>query len=154
MAKAVATAGVIAPGRIVAGLSARWNEHHFIVEGIDFGSRAVGSTRSRPHFPRYSSASPQFHGRHIDFDELLIRPVPNVRIPILLGGASAHARRRAVRFGDGWIGPIHDPEGAFDVLAEVRAERQAHASNGAFEVVLGIRPCPQPQDVAELKRAV
>lgn len=45
----------------------------------------------------------EFHGRHYDFGPLMVSPAPTRAVPILVGGHSEAALRRAVRVGDGWI---------------------------------------------------
>ncbi|MBI4517107.1 MAG: TIGR03619 family F420-dependent LLM class oxidoreductase [Deltaproteobacteria bacterium] len=45
----------------------------------------------------------EFHGRHYDVPSIKICPVPTQPIPILIGGHSEAALRRAARIGDGWM---------------------------------------------------
>ena len=45
----------------------------------------------------------EFHGRHYEFGPLMVSPAPSRPVPILVGGHSDAALRRAVRVGDGWI---------------------------------------------------
>jgi alkanesulfonate monooxygenase SsuD/methylene tetrahydromethanopterin reductase-like flavin-dependent oxidoreductase (luciferase family) len=54
----------------------------------------------------WESESPEFHGDVYDFAGFHFGPRPHSdrRLPIFVGGASGAALRRAVRFGDGWIG--------------------------------------------------
>jgi len=44
------------------------------------------------------------HGEFFDMDDALILPAPQPAIPIVVGGRSDAALRRAGRLGDGWIG--------------------------------------------------
>jgi probable F420-dependent oxidoreductase len=44
-----------------------------------------------------------FHGKHYQFEPIKICPVPTAPIPILIGGHSEPALRRAARIGDGWM---------------------------------------------------
>ena len=44
------------------------------------------------------------HGEFFDLDEAVILPAPKPAIPIIVGGRSDAALRRAGRLGDGWIG--------------------------------------------------
>ena len=65
----------------------------------------------------------QFHGKYYDVPSIKISPVPSEPIPILIGGHSEPALRRAARLGDGWM-----HAGSDDVtlmirrLAELRKE--------------------------------
>ncbi len=45
----------------------------------------------------------EFHGEFYDFDAIKQTPAPSEPIPILVGGHSDAALRRAVRRGDGWM---------------------------------------------------
>ena len=44
-----------------------------------------------------------FHGAHYRIDDIKLCPVPTKPIPILIGGHSEPALRRAARIGDGWM---------------------------------------------------
>ena len=44
-----------------------------------------------------------FRGQFYDFERIKISPVPTQPIPILIGGHSDAALRRAARLGDGWM---------------------------------------------------
>lgn len=45
----------------------------------------------------------EFHGQHYDLQAIKLCPVPSQPIPILIGGHSDAALRRAARLGDGWM---------------------------------------------------
>jgi probable F420-dependent oxidoreductase len=45
----------------------------------------------------------EFHGKHYDLESIKICPVPDNPLPILIGGHSEPALRRAARLGDGWM---------------------------------------------------
>lgn len=47
----------------------------------------------------------EFHGDAYDFPPVKMAPVPTQPIPILIGGHSRPALRRAASIGDGWIAP-------------------------------------------------
>jgi alkanesulfonate monooxygenase SsuD/methylene tetrahydromethanopterin reductase-like flavin-dependent oxidoreductase (luciferase family) len=44
-----------------------------------------------------------FHGEFFDLDDALVRPAPLEPVPLVVGGRSDAALRRAGRFGDGWV---------------------------------------------------
>lgn len=67
----------------------------------------------------------QFHGRHFEFESLKICPVPAEPVPILIGGHSDAALRRAARVGDGWMhggGDLSELDGLLARLDEARRE--------------------------------
>ena len=81
----------------------------------------------------------EYHGQHIDFAPLRMRP-PAGHVPVLVGGNTAPALRRAAR-GDGWIGNythLDDVTRMVGQLRRIANERQvphelrdpAHANPG------------------------
>jgi alkanesulfonate monooxygenase SsuD/methylene tetrahydromethanopterin reductase-like flavin-dependent oxidoreductase (luciferase family) len=76
----------------------------------------------------WESDQPEFHGEVYDFEgfHFAPRPYQNRRLPVLIGGASTAAFRRAARFGDGWIGDgqtFDELEVALSQLSRQLAER-------------------------------
>lgn len=54
-----------------------------------------------------------YQGKHYRFEPIKICPVPTAKLPILVGGHSEAALRRAARLGDGWM---HAGSGDLDVM--------------------------------------
>jgi alkanesulfonate monooxygenase SsuD/methylene tetrahydromethanopterin reductase-like flavin-dependent oxidoreductase (luciferase family) len=55
------------------------------------------------------------------FPPLTLLPRPDRPVPILIGGNSRAALRRAVRLGDGWHGVRLAPEQVHDAVGRLRA---------------------------------
>jgi probable F420-dependent oxidoreductase len=68
----------------------------------------------------------EFHGKHYDLEPIKLCPVPTKPLPILIGGHSDAALRRAARLGDGWMhgggGKAADLDGALARLQALRRE--------------------------------
>ncbi len=67
----------------------------------------------------------EFHGEFYDIESIKISPVSERPIPILIGGHSEAALKRAARIGDGWMHAGGDPSELgvmIDRLSELRAE--------------------------------
>jgi probable F420-dependent oxidoreductase len=68
----------------------------------------------------------EFRGRYFDLEPIKLCPVPSEPIPILVGGHSDAALRRAARLGDGWMhgggGKAADLDGALARLTDLRRE--------------------------------
>src|SRR5689334_25414479 len=75
-----------------------------------------------------------YHGTFFDLDETVIAPAPAEAIPIIVGGRSDAAVRRAGRAGDGWLGIWNSPR-RFAAAVEMAAGEAARAA----------RPGPPPR---------
>ena len=67
----------------------------------------------------------EFHGKHFEFQSIKMTPAPSKPIPILIGGHSEAALKRAARVGDGWMhagGGDEDLTKMLARLTELRAE--------------------------------
>jgi len=67
----------------------------------------------------------EFHGQYYDIPSIKLCPVPTEPIPILIGGHSDAALRRAARVGDGWVqagGETAELERMLKRLQELRVE--------------------------------
>jgi len=67
----------------------------------------------------------EFHGKYYDIPSIRICPVPDRPLPILIGGHSEAALRRAARLSDGWMhagGDQGDLEGMIKRIHEMRRE--------------------------------
>jgi len=76
-----------------------------------------------------------FQGAHFDVPSLKICPVTKVPIPILVGGHSDAALRRAARLGDGWTHAGGDPTELDAHLARLAGLRKEYGrENVPFEI--------------------
>lgn len=76
-----------------------------------------------------------FEGQHFQLESHKICPVPSEPVPILIGGHSDAALRRAATIGDGWMhagGAAEELEGLLSRLNELR--REAGREREPFEV--------------------
>src|SRR3954453_5081995 len=77
----------------------------------------------------------EFHGEFYDFDAIKQTPAPTEPIPLLVGGHSDAALRRAVRRGDGWMHAGGDGEELDLLLARlVEIRREEGDTRADFEV--------------------
>jgi alkanesulfonate monooxygenase SsuD/methylene tetrahydromethanopterin reductase-like flavin-dependent oxidoreductase (luciferase family) len=85
------------------------------------------------------------------FDEAVFEPKPVQKPwpPILVGGESKAALRRAARLGDGWIGMGHTFDTAKAQIKVLRSYLDANnRSHDGFQIVLG-GPVTSRADVAQ-----
>ena len=94
----------------------------------------------------------EHHGEFYDFDRLEMAPVPRRPVPILVGGHSDIALRRAARIGDGWMGVYYDTEALKEIVRRLQGFRQEYGTaDRPFEIQASIVDrMPTPDVCAEL----
>ena len=106
-AKQAATLDTLSGGRMVLGVGIGWSAEEFAALGVPFerrGRRAAEYVAAMRALWADDVAS--FSGEFVRFGEVRVnpRPVRDRRIPVVVGGNSDAALRRAAEFGDGWYG--------------------------------------------------
>lgn len=77
----------------------------------------------------------EYHGEIFDVPSIKLNPVPSRPIPILIGGHSEAALRRAVVRGDGWTHAGGDPEELDRMLEKLQKLRAAEGkADSPFEI--------------------
>jgi len=76
----------------------------------------------------------EFHGEFYDLPPIKISPVPTEPIPLLIGGHSRPALRRAAQRGDGWMHAGGDPAELDRLLAELTTLRAEYGTREDFEI--------------------
>jgi len=94
------------PGRLTFGVGVGGEDpHEFEICGVDPRTRGRRMDESLSLLRALLAGTPvTHHGEFFDVNEALILPAPQPPIPIIVGGRSDAALRRAGRLGDGWIG--------------------------------------------------
>lgn len=128
VARSLATLSQLAPGRVVFGVGIGGEDRHEVeVCGVDPRTRGRRCDEALSILrPLLAGDDVTFQGRHLSVEACRIRPVPQPPIPILVGGRSDAAIRRAGRFGDGWLGAWCSP--ARFTAAMATCEEQAAAA--------------------------
>lgn len=107
LAKTVATIDRLSGGRLVLGIGAGWYEDEMAALGYDFGRRGRRCDEMLEVLSHCWSGRPEpFEGEQVTVPaDVVLEPRPlRERGPqLLVGGISGPARRRASRYGDGWI---------------------------------------------------
>ncbi len=125
LAKQVATLDVLSNGRVTLGVGAGWLEEEFAALGTSFADRGDRTDEAiRLMRTVWTEELPSFSGEFNSFQDIYVRPMPIQRpVPIVIGGHSKRAARRAGELGDGFI-----PASAeFDVLPGLIALAREHA---------------------------
>jgi alkanesulfonate monooxygenase SsuD/methylene tetrahydromethanopterin reductase-like flavin-dependent oxidoreductase (luciferase family) len=106
VARQLASMASIAPGRMTFGVGIGGEDRHEIeICGVDPTTRGVRTNESLAIIRGLMSGETvTHHSSHFNLDEARIRPTPQHAIPIIVGGRSNAALKRAALYSDGWIG--------------------------------------------------
>lgn len=105
LAKQAATLDRVSGGRLDLGLGLGWMREEFAAAGAPMERRGA---RAEEYLAvlrgLWSGSATEFHGEFYDFPPVVMEPPPvQSPLPVLLGGASEGALRRAGRLADGWV---------------------------------------------------
>jgi alkanesulfonate monooxygenase SsuD/methylene tetrahydromethanopterin reductase-like flavin-dependent oxidoreductase (luciferase family) len=147
VARQIADLELLAPGRLTLGVGIGGEDpHEYEVCGIDPRTRGRRMDECLTVVRRLMTGEPvTFHGEFFDLDEALIAPAPRAPVPLIVGGRSDAAVRRAARLGDGWIGIWNSARRFAEVTASIdeqaaAAGRLDHPRAHAMQVWCGIAP--------------
>ncbi len=139
LAKEVATLDVLTGGRAILGVGAGWLREEFDAIGVPFEDRAARMEEAIAILRTlWTQESPSFRGRYFEFEGAKSYPHP-VRpdgVPIVVGGHSPAAARRAGRLGDGFF-PASGGDALRPLIGEMRAAAEgAGRDPDAVEITL------------------
>ena len=147
LAKELASVDVLSRGRLVFGLGAGYLKPEFDAVGASFGDRGARTDEAIDAIRAlWCEEKPSFAGRSVRFAgvDAHPRPVQKPHPPIVVGGTSPAALRRAVARGNGWYGFLRDLEATRADLAGLAAAQSAGlrpASLGPLEI--SVTPLPR-----------
>jgi probable F420-dependent oxidoreductase len=132
-ARMAMTLDVLSQGRLELGVGVGWLAEEFAAADVDFATRA-GRTREcvRVLKALWTESEPEFHGRYFSFGPVKFEPKPvqKPHPPLIFGGETDAALKRAAALGDGWYGVGHSPESAAAQTHKLRALLVAHDRAG------------------------
>ncbi len=132
LAKEVATLDQLSGGRVSLGVGAGWLREEFDALGVPFADRGR-RTDEYVEAMRALWSQPQaaYDGRYVSFSGAISRPQPAAgKVPIVVGGHSEAAARRAGRYGDGFFPIRGSAEELTHLLELMKAEARAHGRDG------------------------
>jgi probable F420-dependent oxidoreductase len=152
VAKQAATIDQLSGGRLVLGLGGGWNEREFANVSADFrnrGRRLDEVIRLYRHL--FSGSREPFRGDYYSYEDGVFDPLPVRReaLPILLGGNSDAAVRRAARVADAWESTGLRPEAWRERFELLRAEAGDRSVEAGSRINVGGEP---DEMLAEVRR--
>src|SRR5436309_10137392 len=133
-------------GRVLLGIGVGWLAEEFATLGVPFEDRGartdeyVAAMRAL-----WSQERASFSGRFVSFRNVFCRPLPpDRRIPVIVGGDTKAAARRAGRIGDGYFPARGAPAELFDEMR--RAAEAAGRNPDAIEITTAA-----PTDLFEIE---
>jgi alkanesulfonate monooxygenase SsuD/methylene tetrahydromethanopterin reductase-like flavin-dependent oxidoreductase (luciferase family) len=145
VARQVATIAQLAPGRLVLGVGVGGEDPHEF-EAVEVSPHTRGRrTDEALDVVRalLTGERVTHHGEFFHLDDVRVRPVPSPSVPIVIGGRSDAALRRAALRGEGWLGAWCSPERFATAAASVEAAaanagRTAVAWEHGMQIWVGI----------------
>ena len=141
VARQLATLAELAPGRLTFGVGIGGEDRHEIeVCGVDPRTRGRRMDECLQILRALAGGEPvSFDGEFFSLHEALIVPAPSPRIPLVVGGRSDAAVRRAAKLGDGWLGIWVSPRRFGTVVEQIEEEAtQAGRDTTGFEHALNV----------------
>jgi probable F420-dependent oxidoreductase len=150
VAKAAGTAAWASGGRVVLGIGAGWMREEFDALGQPFERRGARMEEQVEVLRAlWRGGMVEHHGEFYDFDPVDMSPAPAEPVPVLVGGHSEVALRRAARIGDGWMGTYYTLDDLRGYVERLQGYRKEYGTEDRpFEVQASILDVPT-KDVCE-----
>jgi alkanesulfonate monooxygenase SsuD/methylene tetrahydromethanopterin reductase-like flavin-dependent oxidoreductase (luciferase family) len=147
VARQLASIAGLAPGRLTLGVGIGGEDPHELEScGVDPRTRGRRMDESLQILRALGAGEPvSFDGEFFSLRDALVLPAPAPPVPLIVGGRSDAAVRRAGRFGDGWLGIWVSPQRYGSVIEQigehaVDAGRDPRAFEHAINVWCGFGP--------------
>lgn len=138
-AKQISTLAVLSGNRIAIGVGLSWIPEEFTFTGTDMRTRGARTNEAIEIIKAVCAGNGpewvEYHGKHYDFDPLMISPAPDRPVPVYVGGHSEAGLRRAASIGDGWISVNVPAEELKTAIARLRVLREQYGrGDEPFEI--------------------
>ena len=140
LAKEIATLDVLTGGRTMLGVGVGWLREEFDAIGVPFEERGARTDEAIEALRAlWTQDEPTFAGRFNAFDRAKSYPKPaQGSVPIIIGGHTKPAARRAGRLGDGFFPARTSPEELAGLLDEMRrSAKDAGRDPDGIEITAG-----------------
>lgn len=150
-AKSLCSVAAVSNNRVAIGVGLAWMPEEFKWLGLDKKTRGARQDEAIQVMRLLMSGEMvEFHGKHIDFDRLIMAPVPTKPVPIYVGGTTRPALRRAARYGDGWVAVIHSMDEIAQSITDLNDMRREFGREmEPFDIMMH---CPDAETVDDIRR--
>ncbi len=132
LAKRVATLDALSGGRLMLGVGIGWQKEEYAAIGVPYSDRGRRLDECIEAMRALWAEGPStYRGKYVRFERVHcdVKPAQVGGVPILIGGSSDHAARRAGRLGNGWYPYVISPEDTALRIKTLRATAQEHGRN-------------------------
>lgn len=122
-ARGVQTLDVLSGGRVEFGIGASWLREEWDAVGLDFATRGRRVDEAIEICKLlWSEEEISYRGEFFEFEPVMFEPKPVQKPwpPMLVGGETKAALRRAAKHCDGWIGMNNDFDRAKTLIGQLR----------------------------------
>lgn len=139
LAKQLASLDVLSNGRLIFGLGVGWCEPEMRASGAAFGERGrIADEYLSAMRAVWTQSKPAYQGKYVAFEGVQAMPRPvQASIPIVVGGRTPPAYRRAVTQGHGWYGfgmDVEDTRKSVGALREAAGKAERPKELGKLEI--------------------
>lgn len=158
LANMASSLDVLSDGRVTLGIGVGWNEGEFDALGMSKKERGRRTDEGLQVLEQlWSGRETSYEGNFYSFEdaEIGLKPQTPGGPPVLVGGYSDAAFRRAVRFGAGWMGFKDSPEKITEVrerLARLGEESERNPSELEIGTTLNVEQRDANSVAEELAR--
>ncbi len=155
-AKETSTVDLLSGGRLDFGIGVGWLREEFEAVNVPFEERGARCDEYIEILKRlWTQDVAEYSGRFYQLAPCIQQPHPvqKPHPPILIGGTSAPAIRRAALLGDGWVAINLSPEETAEKFASLKAQRLAAglSMDGFRSTLMAVNFPIEPKDLARYR---
>ena len=156
LAKLSASLDYLSNGRFALGIGIGWLQEEFKAMGIPWERRAKRTREYIEAMRALWGKQTSYAGEFVNFEGALSFPKPlsGAKLPILVGGQTEAALKRAAAYGSGWCGFNLTPAETADAIARLRTLlKENHRDPSDFEYIVAATPQSTPADLTAYRAA-
>ncbi|HEX4210625.1 MAG TPA: LLM class F420-dependent oxidoreductase [Candidatus Binataceae bacterium] len=156
LAKLAATLDFLSNGRFALGIGIGWLQEEFKAMGIPWERRAKRTREYIEAMRALWGDQTSYAGEFVNFEGALSypKPIKGAKLPILVGGQTEAALKRAASYGTGWCGFNLTPAETSDAIARLRTLLKENRRDPSdFEYIVAATPQSTPDDLPAYRAA-